>query len=95
MVLAAQVAEELVDVGGGPGPRHLVAVLEEPGHQPGPGVDGGQREVAGQLLVPPAVEHVLDDLVGPVPARQAPQRHHPAQVVAHSHLRHLLTGSVI
>jgi len=66
VVLRTEVAEELVDVTDRPRPRHLVAVPDEPGNHTCPAVDGRERQVPGQLLVPPPGQHVVEDLISTV-----------------------------
>ena len=53
----AQVPEPLIEHGRGPQPRERVGVRGERAGGAFPGGDGGQRQVAGQLLVAPALEH--------------------------------------
>lgn len=56
---AAQVSEELVDVGRCPLPGVFVWGFLEPCHQPFPRLDGAERQVSAQLLVAPPGEHLI------------------------------------
>ena len=59
----AQVPEPLIEHGRGPQPRERVGVGGERAGGAFPSGDGGQRKVAGQLLVAPALEHRAEHLL--------------------------------
>lgn len=63
VVLGSQIAEELVDMLHRPPPRHLVAVRHESTDQTFAAIDGGWREIPGQLLPAPTREHLFQDLI--------------------------------
>ena len=58
----AKVTEELVDHRDGPGPGELVRVLDEALHLLDAAVDSPELQIAAELLVAPALEHLRDRL---------------------------------
>lgn len=60
---STHVREELIDVLVAPRPRPSLALRSEPADQTFAGLDGGEGQVAAQLLVAPAVQHLLEHLI--------------------------------
>lgn len=81
MLLAAHVAEVLIDVRVRPVPRHLVGEVEEAANDPLTVVDRVQAEVARQLLPSPACEHLLEDLIGRVQVPDTAERDDATEIV--------------
>ncbi len=58
----AQITEVLLNMGRSPVPRELIHIVHEPAHVPD-AFNSVELQVARQLPVPPAIEHLIEGLL--------------------------------
>ncbi|GAA2143962.1 hypothetical protein GCM10009825_34890 [Arthrobacter humicola] len=59
----AQIPEILLDLGRGPVPGKLIHMVHEPANVPDALINSVELQIARQLLVPPAIEHLIKGLL--------------------------------
>src|ERR1700737_3472645 len=81
------IAQPLIHQLGAPLPRILARISDEPTDLGLPAIDRPERQVAGQLLIAPPLQHLVKGPLRQVTPRGRPQGHHvvPDTLIGHPH----------